>query len=240
MAYTPTNWKDGDIISAEKMNKLEQGVAEGGGGGVLLVNVTKGSDGGGGGTVVNSASPMLNAVPDSPTFTADKTYAEIKTAIDDDQTVIVKYQLEHIGTTPITETAYLTLKCTTLFLGDKIFIFGSDTGAKWCRIQISPQSVIVYESLNTIQTNISSAADGTSYSKVDTTYDNIIFNSNFDIKLLVIDHDKTMIYTMNEYYPNDHVIAFSGADKVVPLYMDNDGNISKTYPTSGETQDPEK
>ena len=53
MAYTPTNWKDGDIISAEKMNKLEQGVAEGGGGGVLLVNVTKS-----GGTVVNSASPM--------------------------------------------------------------------------------------------------------------------------------------------------------------------------------------
>lgn len=26
MAYTPTTWKDGDIITAEKMNKLEQGV----------------------------------------------------------------------------------------------------------------------------------------------------------------------------------------------------------------------
>lgn len=26
MAYTPTTWKDGDVISADKMNKLEQGV----------------------------------------------------------------------------------------------------------------------------------------------------------------------------------------------------------------------
>lgn len=26
MAYTPTNWTDGDLITAEKMNKLEQGV----------------------------------------------------------------------------------------------------------------------------------------------------------------------------------------------------------------------
>lgn len=26
MAYTPTQWNTGDIITAEKMNKLEQGV----------------------------------------------------------------------------------------------------------------------------------------------------------------------------------------------------------------------
>lgn len=26
MAYTPTTWKDGDTITAEKLNKLEQGV----------------------------------------------------------------------------------------------------------------------------------------------------------------------------------------------------------------------
>ena len=26
MAYTPTNWNDGDLITAEKLNKLEQGV----------------------------------------------------------------------------------------------------------------------------------------------------------------------------------------------------------------------
>lgn len=26
MAYTPTTWNDGDVITAEKMNKLEQAV----------------------------------------------------------------------------------------------------------------------------------------------------------------------------------------------------------------------
>lgn len=28
MAYTPTQWNDGDTITAEKMNHLEQGVAQ--------------------------------------------------------------------------------------------------------------------------------------------------------------------------------------------------------------------
>ena len=28
MAYTPTTWNDGDVITAEKMNKLEQGVKD--------------------------------------------------------------------------------------------------------------------------------------------------------------------------------------------------------------------
>ncbi len=33
MSYTPNVWSDGDILSAEKMNALEQAVAGGGGGG---------------------------------------------------------------------------------------------------------------------------------------------------------------------------------------------------------------
>ena len=38
MSYEPTNWKNGDIVTADKLNKLEQGVASaGGGGGVLIV-----------------------------------------------------------------------------------------------------------------------------------------------------------------------------------------------------------
>lgn len=44
MAYTKTNWKDGDVISAEKMNKIEQGIedagASGGSGDVLVVDVS--------------------------------------------------------------------------------------------------------------------------------------------------------------------------------------------------------
>jgi len=92
MAYTPTNWKDGDIISAEKMNKLEQGVAEGGGGGVLLVNVTESSDGGGSTPVVNSSSPMLTAGSSSTTFTADKTYAEVDAAVKAEKMVYLVYK----------------------------------------------------------------------------------------------------------------------------------------------------
>lgn len=33
MAYTPTNWVTGDTVTATKLNKLEQGVANAGGGG---------------------------------------------------------------------------------------------------------------------------------------------------------------------------------------------------------------
>lgn len=95
MAYTPTNWKDGDIISAEKMNKLEQGVAEGGGG-VLLVNVTKSSSGGST-PVVNSASPMLTAgSSSSSTFTADKTYAEVDAAVKSGKMVYLVYDGNYI------------------------------------------------------------------------------------------------------------------------------------------------
>ena len=32
MAYEPTNWKNGDVITAEKLNKLENGVGSGGSG----------------------------------------------------------------------------------------------------------------------------------------------------------------------------------------------------------------
>lgn len=31
MSYTPTQWKDGDLVTSAKLNKLEQGVANGGG-----------------------------------------------------------------------------------------------------------------------------------------------------------------------------------------------------------------
>ena len=42
MAYTPTTWHSGDLISSEKLNKMEQGIA-GSGGGVLVVTATNGT-----------------------------------------------------------------------------------------------------------------------------------------------------------------------------------------------------
>lgn len=37
MSYTPTTWTTGDTITASALNKIEQGIADGGGGGVDAV-----------------------------------------------------------------------------------------------------------------------------------------------------------------------------------------------------------
>lgn len=42
MSYTPTQWKDGDLVTSAKLNKMEQGIAAGGG--VLIVNITQEND----------------------------------------------------------------------------------------------------------------------------------------------------------------------------------------------------
>lgn len=42
MSYTPTNWQNGDTITADKLNKLEQGVASAGGG-ALIVTAANGT-----------------------------------------------------------------------------------------------------------------------------------------------------------------------------------------------------
>lgn len=36
MGYTPTTWNTGDTITASALNKIEQGIAEGGGGAVIV------------------------------------------------------------------------------------------------------------------------------------------------------------------------------------------------------------
>ena len=33
MSYTPNEWKKGDVVTSEKLNHMEQGIAESGGGG---------------------------------------------------------------------------------------------------------------------------------------------------------------------------------------------------------------
>lgn len=40
MSYEPTNWKDGDLVTSAKLNKIEQGIAAGGG--VLIVHEDEG------------------------------------------------------------------------------------------------------------------------------------------------------------------------------------------------------
>lgn len=77
MAYTPTEWQTGDIVTAEKLNKLENGVADSSGG-ILAVNLILEED---------SSVPSL-----------DKTYAEIASAIENNKQVVVFNKLSPILT----------------------------------------------------------------------------------------------------------------------------------------------
>lgn len=64
MSYTPTEWKTGDIITAEKLNNIEQGIVDAG---VLVVTFS---------------------TPDPSTTTASKTYEEIVSALESGKAVI--------------------------------------------------------------------------------------------------------------------------------------------------------
>ena len=70
MSYTPTEWADGDVITAEKLNNIESGIseAEGGSGGILIINETEVDDSHGNGLIL------------------DKTWQEIFDAIYEDHT----------------------------------------------------------------------------------------------------------------------------------------------------------
>jgi len=58
MSYIPTEWKSGDVVTASKLNKLEQGVANGGGG-VLVATVDLGT-----GTLDKTWQEIHDAAPD--------------------------------------------------------------------------------------------------------------------------------------------------------------------------------
>lgn len=62
--YTPTNWNNGDVITEQKLNKLEQGL-EDAGCKIVVINVT------------------LTAVGTDYTCTPDKTFAEVMALIND-------------------------------------------------------------------------------------------------------------------------------------------------------------
>lgn len=66
MSYTPHTWQAGETVTAEKLNVLEQGVADAGGGGTLLVTVTEQAD-----------TPSSGYT----TVTMNKTWQELRDAI---------------------------------------------------------------------------------------------------------------------------------------------------------------
>lgn len=75
MSYEKHTWETGETITAEKLNNLEDGVAEGSGdGGNFVVTFTGSRQAG--------------------TWTADKTFTETKNAYDNGQNIIGKYTNE--------------------------------------------------------------------------------------------------------------------------------------------------
>ena len=75
MSYTPTEWADGDVITAEKLNNIESGIseAEGSSGGILIINETEVDDSHGNGLIL------------------DKTWQEIFDAIYEDKKACYVY-----------------------------------------------------------------------------------------------------------------------------------------------------
>lgn len=74
MAYTPTTWATGDIVTAEKLNKLEQGV-EGAGGSLVATGTYRAATG-----AVSGADYEMSL---------NKTYAQIEAAMEAGQSVMI-------------------------------------------------------------------------------------------------------------------------------------------------------
>lgn len=116
MSYTPTEWETGDVVTAEKLNKLEQGVANSGGSGLIV------------GTTFSDN-----------VLTFDKTYKQIHDALLDGTSVVVQmpntntdwegfwYPNELIGISRVF-VAENSMYCVVLGGGDLSgYTFGSST-----------------------------------------------------------------------------------------------------------------
>ena len=118
MAYTPTTWKDGDVITAAKMNKLEQGVKDAGGGVSSGVTSFNGRTGAVAPQTGDYTAAQVGARPDTWTPTA----ADVGAATPADVSTAVSGKVSSTSVTTIqavTQTQYdaLTTKnATTLYL----------------------------------------------------------------------------------------------------------------------------
>lgn len=63
MAYTPTTWTTGDTITASALNKIEQGIAEGGGGALIVTTSLQGGIETMDKTVQEIYDALLNGMP---------------------------------------------------------------------------------------------------------------------------------------------------------------------------------
>lgn len=93
MSYTPTTWANGDVVTATKLNKIEQALANAGTG--FLVTVT--------------INPN-----DSHQYITDKTAAEIKAAADSGLPIFVNCPNTSLAINNVYNPSY-TVKTSTYF-----------------------------------------------------------------------------------------------------------------------------
>ena len=89
MAYTPTNWECGDVVTAELLNKLEEAVEN-------LSVIVDGMDGGDSKFVIGL---------DGSTNTLDKTWQEIYDAMNQGQSAVVRFSTplgDNVAEYPVT------------------------------------------------------------------------------------------------------------------------------------------
>lgn len=84
MSYTKTKWITNDLITAEKLNKIEEGLEQAESNSPLIVTVTFNSN-------------YVNDMNDTTVGIGDKTYSEVISAIDNNQPVIAKISKQIIA-----------------------------------------------------------------------------------------------------------------------------------------------
>lgn len=77
MSYTPTTWVSGDVVTAEKLNKLEQAVASSG-----------------------SAGTVLTFTCTNGVFVGDLTWSELLTAINSGEAIILNFRISDSTSDP--------------------------------------------------------------------------------------------------------------------------------------------
>ena len=108
MAYEKYTWVDGELITAEKLNHMEDGIAGAGGGGVLVVNANEDSS--------------------TESLVLDKTWAEIQEAVVSHGAVVyIKlrgqdgiYSPVSVGTLPNRYLVFTLAKSDFVFTTDSI------------------------------------------------------------------------------------------------------------------------
>lgn len=101
MSYTPTNWKRGDVITADKLNNIEQGIVNAG-------------TGGGDAFIVNAEVKSSVTTGETISAEVDKTAVQIVEAIKNLKQVIIELSVSRYDTNNNTEVGRSKLQLASI------------------------------------------------------------------------------------------------------------------------------